>query len=804
MKGKGGGHTKPESKSYREDGDPAVKAVIMAGGRGARLRPLTLGLPKPMLPVLGRPLMEHTIALLKGHGITQICVTLCDRPQRAMDYFGDGAGLGVSLTYFIEEEPLGTAGSVKNCARWLGGEDFLVVSGDCLCDLDLRRLASFHRERGAAATLALCRGVSPLEFGLVTTRPDGRVERFVEKPAWGQVVTDLVNTGIYLLSPSVLEEIPEGKPWDFGRDLFPTLVRAGAPVFGCLLEGYWRDVGDCGSYLDCLCDALSGKVKVDPGLPLRAPGVWSSAPVPDGVSLIPPCWIGPEVELGKGSLIGPHTILEQGAWVGERALLQRSVLLEGAGAGPRSTLYGAVLCPGSAARRGAVLNEGAVLGENALAEEGSQLMEGVKIWPGQAARAGCRLERSVTCGSQKGALRFGEWGAIPGVVGEDLGPEGLLALGSVLGLEGRVGLGCSQTPSARMLAQAAQAGVAASGGQAVLCPCLESPVQWADAVEQAGLAVSLFIQEGEGPVYLHLLDWQGLPFDREQERRLEHALALGEVHRVRAGRIKETEALSLTVESWAAETARRASLNRPALRKITAAVEKDTPENRALRAALSALGCQLEVHWRPGIPAFSAGHGGFSLSAQDERGTLLEGGQLLALVTLIEMENGGGKVAVPAEGSAAVDLVAAGYRGTVLRLDRDGAQARELYASLPWLWSAPSAAVRICARMGVSGQKLETLMSKTPRFSVWKREVPLTAHRGAVMRALAGDRAWPEPGEGLRLRTGSGWVYLAPMARRHALRVMAEGPDLELAAELCDFYAARAMQLDRELGEEEK
>ena len=140
----------------------------------------------------------------------------------------------------------------------------------------------------------------------------------------------------------------------------------------------------------------------------------------------------------------------------------------------------------------------------------------------------------------------------------------------------------------------------------MLCPCLESPVQWADAVEQAGLAVSLFIQEGEGPVYLHLLDRQGLPFDREQERRLEHALALGEVHRVRAGRIKETEALSLTVESWAAETARRASLNRPALRKITAAVEKDTPENRALRAALSALGCQLEVHWRPGIPAFSA------------------------------------------------------------------------------------------------------------------------------------------------------------------------------------------------------
>ena len=162
------------------------------------------------------------------------------------------------------------------------------------------------------------------------------------------------------------------------------------------------------------------------------------------------------------------------------------------------------------------------------------------------------------------------------------------------------------------------------------------------------------------------------------------------------------------------------------------------------------------------------------------------------------MENGSGRVCVPAGASAAVDLVAAGYSGTVLRLDRDGAQARELYAAQPWLWSAPSAAVRICSRMGVSGQKLEALMSKTPRFSSWKREVPLTADRGRVMQALARERACTASGEGLRLRTGGGWVYLVPLTRRSALRVVAEGPDLEVAAELCDFYAGRAEELDRE------
>ena len=180
-----------------------------------------------------------------------------------------------------------------------------------------------------------------------------------------------------------------------------------------------------------------------------------------------------------------------------------------------------------------------------------------------------------------------------------------------------------------------------------------------------------------------------------------------------------------------------------------------------------------------------------------------DSGQLLTLVTLIEMENGSGKVAVPAGATAAVDLVAAGYGGRVLRLERDGPQAQTLYAQRPWLWAAPSAAARICARMGVSGQRLETLISKTPRFCAWKREVPLTAQRAQVMEALARSCGRPLRGEGLRLRTGGGWVWLAPLARRSALRVVAEGPDLELAAELCDFYAGQAAEADRALSDRE-
>ena len=382
-----------------------------------------------------------------------------------------------------------------------------------------------------------------------------------------------------------------------------------------------------------------------------------------------------------------------------------------------------------------------------------------------------------------------------------MGPEALLTLGSILGAEGPVGLGCSPTPGAGMLARAAAAGVAAAGSDA-LTHSLDSPVQGAGAAVYHSLPVSLFVEESGGTVYLHFFDHNGLPLGRTRERKLEHALLQGEVRRTRSGQVGRLRRSDFTMEQWVRQTVEGASLHRPALRRVTVAVGTATPEERCLREALAGLGCKLEEVWRPGVAAFHAQRGGFSLTAQDERGAVIDPGQLLALLALIEMENGSGQVAVSAGASAAVELVAAGYGGTVLRLDRDGEQAAALYAAQPWLRQAPAAAVRICARMAVSGQKLETLVSKTPRFSSWRREVPLSSDRGRVMQALAREQSRKPSGEGLRMRTGSGWVYLTPIARRSALRITAEGPDLELAAELCDFYADRAAELDRAISEQ--
>lgn len=394
-------------------------------------------------------------------------------------------------------------------------------------------------------------------------------------------------------------------------------------------------------------------------------------------------------------------------------------------------------------------------------------------------------------------LRFGGDGVLKGMLGEELGAETLMTIGGILGREGRVGLGGSHTPSGKLLVRAAAVGVAAAGGQALVHE-LECPVQGAWAARKEDLPVSLFVEAEPGePVYLRFFDHRGLAPGREWQRGLEQLLAKGVKHR--GERVGSLERLELSNRLWAEEIARQAAIRRGIPRHITVAVGTRSPADRAIRGALLALGCRVEERWRPGIPAFFGSRGGFSLSAQDETGNRIEPGQLLALLTLIEMENGGGTVAVPEEASAAVDLVAAGYRGTVLRLERDGEEARAEYAALPWLWSAPSAAVRICARMGTAAQKLTALMAKTPRFTARKREVPLSVRQDLVVEALAREANWTVRGEGLRVRTGDGWVYLAPLPRRAALKVVAEGPDLELAAELCDFYAGRAAEADRNL-----
>ena len=255
-----------------------VKAVVMAGGEGTRLRPLTSNQPKPMVPIVGKPCMEHIVDLLRRHGMDEVVVTLAFMPQAIRTYFGDGESLGVDIDYSVEEQPLGTAGSVRLAHERLD-ETFLVISGDALCDVDLGSLVDAHRAKGAAVTIGLKSVDNPLEFGIVVTDDDGRVERFLEKPSWGQVFSDTINTGIYVLEPEVLRHVPDDRPYDFSKELFPLLLEMGRPMYGHVLDGYWQDIGNLDQFRQANFDALDSRVQLEvPGLRLRG-NVWVSEEV---------------------------------------------------------------------------------------------------------------------------------------------------------------------------------------------------------------------------------------------------------------------------------------------------------------------------------------------------------------------------------------------------------------------------------------------------------------------------------------------------------------------------------------------
>ena len=413
-----------------------MQAVIMAGGQGTRLRPLTSSIPKPMLPVVNKPIMEHIVGLLASQGIKDMCATLQFLPTNITNYFGDGSNWGVRLTYSLENTPLGTAGSVMNCRHQLDGT-FLVISGDALTDMDLTEAVDFHRKKGAMATLVLVRVENPLEFGIVVTDTDGRIERFLEKPNWGQVFSDTINTGIYILEPEIFSYIPEDTAFDFSQDLFPLLLKEGRPLFGYVAEGYWCDVGNFAQYLRAHKDVLDGRTGIRPGGFQIEPGIWleEEVEIENQAALRGPLVIGPHSRIEKGAVLREYTVLGSNVVVKEGSFLHRSIIYDNAYIGPSSHLRGCVIGKNCDLKSNVRVEEGVVIGGDCMLGENSLINHDVKIYPFKTVEAGATVNTSIIWESKGMRTLFGN-GTISGITNVDITPEHALriamAYGSVL------------------------------------------------------------------------------------------------------------------------------------------------------------------------------------------------------------------------------------------------------------------------------------------------------------------------------------------------------------------------------------
>jgi len=326
--------------------------MILAAGLGTRLRPITDALPKPMVPVLNRPVMEHIVRLLGRHGFAEAIANLHWFPEAIEGHFGDGSAFGIELSYSREEQLLGTSGGVRNAAGFLG-DSFLVISGDALTDIDLAAMREFHESHDGVATLATRRVADTTQFGVAITGSDGRIQGFQEKPEPAEALSDLANCGIYMFRAEIFDFFPEagtskaagdGDPAgfaDWAMDVFPALLESDVPFYSHEIEAYWNDIGNLEELRQGNFDALLGEVEIEPGAPEVADGIRAASSL-DGAEVVGPALIGAGVELGAGARVAGPAIVGDGCRIGAGAVVRDSILLSGAELAPQSMLFGAI------------------------------------------------------------------------------------------------------------------------------------------------------------------------------------------------------------------------------------------------------------------------------------------------------------------------------------------------------------------------------------------------------------------------------------------------------------------------------
>ena len=823
-----------------------MKAVIMAGGEGSRLRPLTCDRPKPMVPVMNRPLMEYSVELLQQHGFREIAVTLQYLPDQIKDHFGSGSRFGVNLHYFVEGEPLGTAGSVKNAAAMLD-QTFVVISGDALTDFNLTEAVEFHRARGAAATLVLKSVENPLEYGVVMIEPDGRINRFLEKPGWGEVFSDTANTGIYILEPEVLSLIESGRMFDFSKDLFPRLLEMKEPLFGCVLKGFWCDVGDLGEYLRAHREILAGRVEVQLRGRERRKGIWleEGVSIDSRVQLSGPLYLGAGCHIESGARLGEGTVLGPRTRIAERASVKRGLTWEGTYIGRDAALRGGIL--GSAVQLGdrAAVYEEAVVGNGTLIEEGAVIKPGVKVWPAKVIESGVTLQESLIWGTSVSRTLFGRHG-IQGEINREITPEMVVRLGAVCGslLQGPVLVSSDADKPSVTLQKALVAGLLSSGAAVLDAGELLIPMaRRATTYLKGSGGIHIAYSSGDKQeIRLSFFDADGLPLSRNMERKIEQLYYREDFPRASGSALGEILRLPDMAEIYRAELLQNISfskLNRAGLRVVLG--NPTSYLRRFLIPLLQELSCTvITVNTAPGNG--SAGRAGEPLSERynlaaavrsnsatlgavltpggekaflyDERGKAVQGDLHTALLSLLVFrEQRGGTVAVPVHVSQVIEKLAERYQGRVLRtraapryLMAPGEQGGSPEKGCPGLaatlaFDGVAALIYLLDLLAGQDLTLTGLLEEIPAFRTTEREIPCPwTMKGRVMRRLIQESSnkRTEMIDGLKIYHPQGWALVLPDPEKPSYHVYSEAFSEEFSDSLTDLYVKKIDALLKE------
>lgn len=679
-----------------------MRAVLMAGGSGTRLRPLTCDLPKPMVPVLNRPIAEHIVNLLKRHGIQEIIVTLHYLPDIFKDYFQDGIDFDVVIKYSVEEEqPLGTAGCVKNIEQMLD-DTFVVISGDSITDFNLQEAIAFHRAKKSKATLILTRVHNPIEFGVVITDADGRIQRFLEKPSTSEIFSDTVNTGTYILEPEVLEYLPLQEEADFSQDLFPLLLKQEEPMYGYIADDYWCDVGNLETYRNAHYDALEGKVNLTFPYAETAKGIWigENTYIDPTAMVESPCLIGSHCRIGARVKIHGGTIIGDNVTISDDAELNRPIIWNGVIVGEEASLSACVIARGTRIDRRSQILEGAVIGQLCNIEEEAQINTGVRVWPSKRIESGAILNINLIWGNIAHRNLFGQRG-VTGLANIDITPEFAVKLGAAYGStlkpRSRVVVSRDQRSVSLMVSRSLIAGLMSVGVDIQNLESTAIPIS-RTMTPHLGVVGGVHVRlhpDRHDYILIEFFDTDGINISKAKEKKIEGAYFKEDLRRVQAIDIGDMSYPGQVLDIY--RNAFETHLNLDAISNSDTKIVIDyvySVSGAILPQLLARFGCDavvLNASLRQRAIStperenllFQLGHVvealkanfGVQVSANgellilvDESGIQIRGEELTALmVNTILTAHPRGTVVVPVNTSSAVEQIARRHDGKVIR-----------------------------------------------------------------------------------------------------------------------------------------
>jgi mannose-1-phosphate guanylyltransferase/phosphomannomutase len=827
-----------------------MKAVVMAGGEGNRLRPLTSNQPKPMVPVVGKPCMEHILELLREHGMNEVIVTVAFLPQAIRSYFGEGETLGMQIGYSVEEEPLGTAGSVRLTEKLLD-ETFLVISGDALCDVDLSALVAFHKEKGAAVTIGLKSVENPLEFGIVVTDEEGRIERFLEKPSWGQVFSDTINTGIYVIEPEVLKHVPADRPYDFSKELFPYLLEMGRPLYGYVMDGYWQDIGNLDQFRQANFDALEEKVRLNiPGIRIRG-NVWlgEGVEIADLEQVEGPAYIGNYCRVALGATVGPHAVLSNSVTLRERTRVTRSVIDASTHVGRNSLIEGAILGRSCDIRSHVRIHEGVAIGDEVTIGSETVVMPGVRIYPYKDVESGSLIHESVIWESRASTRLFGRDG-VAGLVNVDLTPEVAVRIAAALGtaLKGgaRVAASRESAPACRMIKRAMITGLTSSGLDVadlrVLPAAVARHLLRSEGYE-AGFHVGTSQLDPE-VVQIKFFEQPGIQLSPSMQKEIEKNFTRGELRRASFGDIGTISYPARVRESYAQDLLDGLDVEAIRARGFRIVVDYGfSAASYVLPLLLGPLGVEaVSAHGfttdrsdsgstllreaigqvKQLVPAVGADLGvvldraAERLYLVDERGREVPVEQsLLLFLRLIGSDGRRGKLAFPITVTSQVDRLLEGSGLEVVRtpaslgdLTKAAAEDGVIFAGavgggyvFPEFLPAYDATASLCKLLELLApvrRPLSELVADLPAPTLVHRQLPCPwALKGVVMRVLTErlrDRKL-DLTDGIKVFGEQGWAQILPDPDEPIVHIYAEGPTEEDSKALADEFRSMVEEI---------